>query len=78
MADTLTTTQVNFLKALLDKVQHLSAKATLQQYQLGTSANIQRIKKALTEKEIIDTHQNTLFFLDPVYAHWLKEFYFLH
>jgi hypothetical protein len=46
------------------------------EYQLGTSANVVRIKKALINKEIIDTGQNKIFFLDPVFRRWLMEYYF--
>ena len=45
-------------------------------YQLGTSANVLRIKKALIKKEIIDAHGNEFSILDPVYKHWLKNYYF--
>lgn len=73
--DGLSTTQVNFLKALIDGVAHFSARQTLEKYQLGTSANIQRIKQALVEKEIIDTTRGSVQILDPLYAWWLKYFY---
>jgi uncharacterized protein len=73
--DGLSTTQVNFLKALIDGVEHFSARLNLEKYQLGTSANIQRIKKALVEKEIIDTTGGSVQILDPLYAWWLKHFY---
>ena len=53
-----------------------SSKKTLQKFQLGTSANILRIKKALENKEIIDTSGNQIAFLDPIYKYWLKKIYF--
>lgn len=72
----LSTTQVNFLKALLEGVEQFSSKETLLQYNLGTSANILRIKQALINKEIIDIQNQTASLLDPVYEHWLKKHYF--
>lgn len=74
--DNLSTTQINFLKAVSDKTEHLSAKETLKKYRLGTSANIQRIKQALINKEIIDTSPGGIQLLDPVFGYWLKNDYF--
>ena len=76
ITDELSTTQVNFLKALLMEAGQFSSKKTLQEFQLGTSANILRIKKALENKEIIDTSGNQITFLDPIYKYWLKKVYF--
>jgi AAA+ ATPase superfamily predicted ATPase len=76
MTDGLTTTQVNFLRALLNGVEKLSAKDTLETYRLGTSANVIRIREALVEKEILDDTEGTLQFLDPYYAYWLRTVYF--
>ena len=77
MTENLSTSQVNFLRALLDGVKMFSSIETLRNYSLGTSANISRIKGALINKEIID--ENTpgkIELLDPVYRYWLKEYYF--
>ena len=76
VTDSLTATQVNFLKALLDEAAQLSSRDTIEQYNLGTSANIPRIKEALINKEIIDVNGNEISFLDPMYKHWLKKYYF--
>jgi hypothetical protein len=64
------------MKALLDEQPHLSSKATIETYKLGTSANVIRIREALLEKEILDHTGEGLKFLDPCYAHWLKTRYF--
>ena len=68
--------QVNFLRALLDEVQQLSAKKNLIKYDLGTSANVLRIKQALRNREIIDITGSDISFLDPIYKNWLSRFYF--
>lgn len=75
--DELSTTHVYFLKAIINDEKHLSSKQTISEYQLGTSANVVRIKKALLKKEIIDIQNNTFIFLDPVYKNWLQNYYFL-
>jgi uncharacterized protein len=74
--DNLSTTQINLLKAITDKIVKLSSKDTIEKYRLGTSANIQRIKQAMINKEIIDTTSNGIEFLDPVFEYWLREEYF--
>jgi hypothetical protein len=77
LTESLSTTQVNFLKALLDGVTMLSSKDTIEKYNLGTSANVNRIKGALIGREIIDEHNGKLTILDPVYAIWLNRYYFI-
>jgi hypothetical protein len=76
LTESLRTTQVNFLLAVLSGVKKFSATTTLSNYQLGTSANVNRIKKALIGKEIIDDQGGRIEILDPVYAIWLKKYYF--
>lgn len=76
ITDELSITQVNFLRALLMEAVQLSSKKTLQEFQLGTSANILRIKKALENKEVIDNSGSQTDFLDPIYKYWLKIHYF--
>jgi hypothetical protein len=76
LAESLSSTQLNFLKAIIDKVKMFSSKDTIQKYQLGTSANVIRIKKALIGKEIIDDQGGVIEILDPIFTIWLKEYYF--
>lgn len=72
----LSTPQVNFIKALLDGVEKFSAKNVLDEYKLGSSANVVRVKKALESKEIIDIQLGNIMLLDPMYKSWLKTYYF--
>jgi energy-coupling factor transporter ATP-binding protein EcfA2 len=76
LTESLSTTQVNFLRALISEETQFSSKETILKYQLGTSANVSRIKKSLTDKEIIDTLNGKGAFLDPLYKIWLKKYYF--
>ncbi len=76
LTESLSTTQLNFLKAIIDKVKMFSSKDTIQKYQLGTSANVIRIKKALIGKEIIDDQGGVIEILDPIFEIWLREYYF--
>lgn len=76
ITESLSTTQINFLKAVLHKVVRFSSKETIEEFGLGTSANVIKIKKALISKEIIDDRAGKIEILDPIYAKWLKDFYF--
>jgi len=65
--------QINFLKAIMgDNNGGLSSMETIKKYNLGTSANVAKIKSALLRKELIDTRGSRVFILDPVFALWLK------
>jgi uncharacterized protein len=76
LTDGLNRTQLGLLKALTDKIDQLSSQRTILDYQLGTSANVVKIKKTLLNKEIIDFQGSDISFLDPLYKFWLKEYYF--
>jgi hypothetical protein len=73
--DGLTNPQVNFLKALCDGVQQLSAAETLQRYRLGSSGNVNRIKTALVSKEIIDIRPERIDMIDPLFKLWFTTVY---
>jgi hypothetical protein len=76
LTDGLNRTQLGLLKAMTDKIDQLSSQRTILEYQLGTSANVVKIKKTLLNKEIIDFQGSDISFLDPLYKFWLKEYYF--
>ncbi len=66
--------QMNFLHAIANGIHTgFTASNVLSNYRLGTSANITRLRKALTEKDIIETiAPNTIDFSDPILKMWLK------
>lgn len=72
--ESLSSYQMNFLRALTDGVTTGFTKSeVLNNYQLGTAANISRLKKALTEKDLIAlTAPKKLQISDPILALWLK------
>ena len=72
----LTNSQINFLKALINGVEQFSSKETLDEYRIGSSANVVRVKKTLENKEIIDIQAGHISLMDPMYKHWLKKTYF--
>jgi hypothetical protein len=73
--DNLTNPQLNFLKALCDGVTQFSSVKTLQQYRLGSSGNVNRIKESLVSKEIIDISGTSVTLLDPLFKLWFSSIY---
>lgn len=72
--ESLSSYQMNFLQALTDGVTTgFTRSEVLNNYQLGTAANISRLKKALMEKDLIAlTAPKKLQISDPILALWLK------
>lgn len=71
--ENLTTYQMNFLRAVLDGVHsEFTKQEIIQKYQLGTSANVSIIKRALIKKELIEIEKRQVVISDPVMAVWLK------
>ncbi len=67
--------QMNFLHALVNDVHTgFTQSAVLSNYQLGTAANITRLKKALIEKDLITlSAPKYLEMSDPILSLWLKK-----
>ena len=66
--------QMNFLKAVIDGIHSkFSSKEIILKYNLGTSANIVRLKSALLQKELIGTDGKEIILADPVFGVWFKK-----
>jgi uncharacterized protein len=71
--DSLSITQLNFLKALASgNVRGFSTKDTMQKFRLGSSANVSKLKRTLVEREFIDLRGQEAEFLDPVFELWFS------
>jgi len=76
ITEVLPTSHVNFLLALIDGVEKLTSKNTVNAYHLNSSSNVIRVKNALINKEIIDEQvPGKPEILDPVYKRWLRNQY---
>lgn len=73
--ETLSNIQVNLLKAVADGIEQLSSAEVIREYKLGSSANVSKIKRALEKKEVIDTFNKKIAFIDPVFELWFKKYY---
>ena len=71
--ENLTAYQMNFLKAISNGVTSgFSSTKVIQEYRLGSSANVSIIKKALIEKDLIVKEDKELKLADPVLGLWLQ------
>ena len=72
--ENLTAYQINFLKAVSDGIQSgFSAANVIQDYKLGSSANVAVIKKALLEKDLIIIENKLVKLADPIMGLWLQK-----
>ncbi|MEO8149374.1 MAG: hypothetical protein ABI723_17140 [Bacteroidia bacterium] len=72
--DLLSNGQINFLKALCNDETRFTSHEVLQRYRLSSSANVVKVKRALEQKEIIDTMEPVIEFTDPLYKTWFKRY----
>ena len=71
--ESLTTYQMNFLRAIINGVSsEFTKQDTIQKYHLGSSANVNTVKKALIKKELIEMEKRQIIIPDPVMKVWLK------
>jgi hypothetical protein len=65
---------MNFLRAIIYGVHsEFTTQETLNKYQLGSSANVAIVKKALVKKELIEVEKRQIVISDPLLAVWLKK-----
>jgi hypothetical protein len=73
----LTGHQKSLLKAVLDGVVKFSATEIIEKYALNSSANVKRVKDALTKKEIITFNEkDEPIILDPLFEYWLRNHFY--
>ncbi len=70
--------QLRFIKAVLEGVSKFSSADILDKYNLNSSANVNRIKEALSKKEILTFNENKeAEFLDPLLKLWFTNYFFV-
>lgn len=71
--ESLTTYQMNFLRAIVGGVEsEFTKQEVLTEYQLGSSANVSIVKRALEKKELIEIEKRKISIPDPILKEWLK------
>lgn len=76
ITETLTTQQLNYLKALISGEKSISSTEVMHRYQITSTTSISRSKAALIKNDILDSIAGKVYFQDPIYAYWLKTAYF--
>lgn len=76
ITETLTTQQLNYLKALIAGEKAISSTNVMHRYQISSTTSIARSKAALIKSDILDNKAGKISFQDPIYAYWLKTEYF--
>lgn len=69
--------QINFLKSVIEGERKINSKQSINKYNLNSTSNIVRVKKALVKKEVLEIFKNQINFYDPIFELWLKERYFI-
>lgn len=76
----LTTFQICLLRAICDGHTKFSSADIISHYNLSSSANVRRIKDALSKKEILcfrsDGLEESPRIIDPLFEYWLRKRYF--
>lgn len=69
--------QLQLLRAILDGERRFSKTEVLEKYGLNSSANVNRLKEALTKKEIVTfVSKNTIDFNDSLLKLWFRNYFF--
>ena len=76
ITETLTTQQLNYLKALIAKEKAITSTDVMHRYKISSTTSIARSKAALIKNDILDNKAGDISFQDPIYAYWLKSEYF--
>ena len=74
--DSLSNTQVNLVHAVSKgNIANLTRGEVVSDFNLGSSANVIRMIRALEKKEIVEQINKKIVFLDPVFELWLKKIF---
>jgi len=76
ITETLTTQQLNYIKALIAGEKAISSTEVMHRYHISSTTSISRSKAALIKNDILDNKAGEISFQDPIYAYWLKTEYF--
>lgn len=72
--NTLATSQISMMVAIANGETRLSAKQTVSRYDLGGAQTINRNKKVLVEKDLIEfSNVQGYHFVDPVFGLWFRQ-----
>lgn len=71
--ESLTTYQMNFLRAVISGIHTgFGEKNVREEFNLGSSSNIDRLKKTLISRDLIDSDGRSITITDPIFSLWFK------
>lgn len=70
LAESISSTQINFLRAVIHGETKLTSVEVMNTYKLGTPGNVLKNKKVLVDKDIVDLQNKEFAFIDPVFEFW--------
>lgn len=73
--DNLKAKQISFLLAIANGEKNFSSASVLKKYNLGTSANVKNLKKAIIDKDLVCVEYGNMTIQDPILKYWLLEHY---
>ena len=73
MINSMSLLQINFLRAIAEGETQLTSAEVIKKYELGTSGNIETLKKAVVNKEIVSFLGNKPEFEDPLFKYWFTK-----
>ncbi len=76
ITENLTTQQLNYLRALIAGETAITSAAVMHRYKISSATSASRSKAALIKNDILDNTADKISFQDPIYAYWLKTYYF--
>lgn len=72
--DRLSNIQINLLKAILSGEEKLTAKETISNYNLGTSAGALKAKNALLKEDVMEKLPSGLYrIINPAFELWFRD-----
>jgi hypothetical protein len=72
----LTKNQMHYLKALVFCNNKICSREVREEFKLGTSGHVSRLRKSLISKEIVYTEYSGTMILDPIFSYWIETVYF--
>lgn len=74
--ETISLTQLNFLKAVLKGEKQFTSTAVMNNYQLGTPRNVSKNKSILIDNDLIQEVDGVYEFVDPAFELWFRKQFF--
>ncbi len=73
--ESISTTQINLLKAVSEGETQFTSAQVMQNYRLGTPRNVAKNKDILRNADFIDFNNGKAEFLDPAFELWFRKYF---